>query len=76
MKFTVYKGFDIDFLKSLDSAPLVDDSIEKKKNVIQYNRSFRKQLEMALISMNENDHFGMTYEEYSLVFFYEINEGV
>ena len=67
MKLTVYKGFSTDFLGSLNDTPLVSDPILKKKNILQYDRAFRKQLEMALISMKDNDHFWMTYEEYSLV---------
>ena len=67
MKLTVYKGFSADFLTALDCKPLVDDSILKKKNVLQYDKTFRKQLDIALLSMNDDDHFWITYEEYSLL---------
>ena len=55
MKLTVYKGFSIDFLNTLEYAPLVREPIQKKKNVLQYDKTLRKQLDIAILSMNESD---------------------
>ena len=67
MRITVYKGFDINFLNSLEIPPLVNLPIFEKKNVLQYDRTFRKRLDMALLSLDDCDQVWMTYEEYSLI---------
>lgn len=67
MKVTVYKGFSKGFLEKIEDKPIVDSTIMKKKNVLEFDRTFRKQLEFALLSLEENDQVWMTYEEYSLV---------
>ena len=67
MKIIVYKGFNISFLETIEDKPIIDSSILKKKNVLEFDRAFRKQLEFALLSLEEADQVWMTYEEYSLV---------
>lgn len=67
MRLTVYKGFGIAFLEKLDSKPLLDNSITEKKNVLLFDKRLRKQLDMALLSLEEDDSAWVTYEEFSLI---------
>ena len=67
MKLVIYKGFNKQFLENLKEIPLLDIPIDNKKNVLGYNRKFHKQLDMALLSLEENDSVWITYEEYSLI---------
>ncbi len=67
MKLFIYKGFDVPFLEAIQTPPLIDIPIERKKNVLEYDKAIRKQLDIALISMGENACNWVTYEEYSLV---------
>ena len=67
VKLTVYKGFGKVFLEQLGGVPLLDIDIEKKKNVLAYDKKMKKKLDMALISLEEEDSVWLTYEEYSLI---------
>lgn len=67
MKLNVYKGFDSKFLESLSESPLVASDIDRKRNVLSFDKKTRKQLEIALISMEDDDETWVTYEEYSLI---------
>ena len=67
MKITIYKGFDADFLNKVDAEPLFDCPIEAKINVLLFDKKARKQLNMALLSMEENDEAWITYEEFSII---------
>ena len=67
MKLTVYKGFDINFLKKLEEEPLVDNEIEEKLNVLKFDKKTRKKLDMSLLSLEDNDNVWATYEEYTLI---------
>lgn len=67
MKLTVYKGFDSLFLKSIEGKPLLENEVIAKKDVLSFDRKYRKQLEMALISLDDNDSVWATYEEYTLI---------
>ncbi|MDD6046319.1 MAG: DEAD/DEAH box helicase [bacterium] len=67
MKLDVYKGFGRDFLSQLSISPLVENDLEQKKNVLLFNTKVRKELDMALLSMNDDDECWVTYEEYSLM---------
>lgn len=67
MKLTVYKGFNIRFLSDIKMIPLIETSILKKKDVLRFDRNYRKKLEKALISLDEEDEVWITYEEYSLI---------
>ena len=67
MKLTVYKGFNTDFLSSVSDEPLLRSSIIDKKNVLNYDRRFRKKLDIALLSLDDDDEVWITYEEYSLI---------
>lgn len=67
MKLTVYKGFDSAFLEELDDEPLVESEISTKKNILAYEKKTRKQLDMALISLEEDESVWSTYEEYTLI---------
>ena len=67
MRITVYKGFGSDFLESINDRPLINLPLQEKKNVLHYNRLFRKQLDIALLSLNDSDNVWITYEEYSLI---------
>lgn len=67
MKLTVYKGFDTAFLNGLTEQPLVEGSIEKKRNVLAFNKNTKKQLDIALLGLEDNEDVWITYEEYSLI---------
>ena len=67
MELLVYKGFDEAFLSLLTDRPLVENDIYKKINVLQFDKSFRRQLQRALLSLEEGDKAWITYEEYALI---------
>ena len=55
MKLVVYKGFNEEFLSMVKEEPLVDGTIATKLNVLEFDKKTRKQLNMALISLEESD---------------------
>lgn len=55
VKLIVYKGFDNTFLEHIDGTPLVDSDVDNKKNVLKYDKKTRKKLDMALLSLEDND---------------------
>lgn len=67
MKLVVYKGFDEEFLSMVKEEPLVDGTIATKLNVLEFDKKTRKQLDMALISLEESDEVWVTYSEYTLI---------
>ena len=67
MELIIYKGFDTSFLLSLSEMPLITGPIESKTNVCQFDKNTKKQLDLALLSMDENARTWITYEEYSLI---------
>lgn len=67
MKLFVYKGFSIEFLSNLTILPLVDSEISSKKNVLIFDTKIRRALDRALLSMEDDEAFWITYEEYALL---------
>lgn len=67
MRLTVYKGFAPDELKRLKQKPLAENDIYRRLNVLEYDRNIRKQLNMALLSLEDKDDVWATYEEYTLI---------
>lgn len=67
MKLLIYKGFDIEFLSNLDKNPLVENNLEKKIDVLAFDRNTRKLLDIALLSIEDDAVVWATYEEYSLI---------
>ena len=67
MKLTVYKGFDSAFLESLTDPMLVETEISTKRDVLEFDKKTRKQLDIALIGMEDDEEAWVTYEEYSLI---------
>lgn len=67
MKLVVYKGFNEEFLSMVKEEPLVDGTIATKLNVLEFDKKTRKQLDMALISLEESDEVWVTYSEYTLI---------
>ena len=67
MKLIIYKGFDNQFLSAVEGMPLLENEIRAKKDVLSFDRKYRKQLEMSLISLEDNDTVWATYEEYTLI---------
>lgn len=67
MKLVVYKGFDEEFLSKVKEEPLVDGAIATKLDVLKFDKKTRKQLDMALISLEESDEVWVTYSEYTLI---------
>ena len=67
MKLTVYKGFDRVFLSAITDKPLVDCPVENKLNIFAFDKAYRKALEIALISLEDNDEAWITYEECTFI---------
>lgn len=67
MRIFVYKGFNTDFLETIEQPPLLSIPIAEKKNVMLYDKGIRKQLDIALLSLGEEASAWITYEEYSLI---------
>ena len=44
MKLIIYKGFDKDFLRKIEGTPLVDTSIDEKKDVLGFDKKPEKNL--------------------------------
>ena len=69
MKLYIYKGFSVKFLSQIKVAPLINEDIKKRKNVLLYDQKLRRKLRMRLSQMfdEECDERWMLYEEYSLI---------
>jgi ATP-dependent DNA helicase RecQ len=67
MKLMVYKGFDTAFLEALETASLIDGSIESRKNVLLFDSKVSKKLNLALLGLEDDDEAWILYEEYSLI---------
>lgn len=67
MKLLVYKGFSSSFLNSVPGTPLLSGSINEKKDIFAFDRKTRRQLEKALLSLEDGDTVWASYEEYSLI---------
>lgn len=67
MRLTIYKGFDSLFLGTISEQPLLMADISKKKDVLYFDRNYRKQLDIALLSLEDDDSVWATYEEYTLI---------
>ena len=52
MKLTVYKGFDSQFLNSIEGKPLLENEVIAKKDVLSFDRKYRKQLEMDSMTLD------------------------
>lgn len=67
MLIKVFKGFDKDFCTTIKIKPLIDCEIDKKINVIHYDRKLKKQLCAALLGMDEDETRWITYQEFSFI---------
>ena len=67
MELKVYKGFDAEFLSQIEDTPLVDNNDELKRNVLLFDKKVRKQLDLALLGLEDDDSAWITYEEYTLI---------
>ena len=67
MKLFVYKGFPTDFLAALTVLPLVDSKIASKKNVLLFDNKVRRALDRALLNMEDDEEFWITYERICFV---------
>lgn len=67
MKLIIYKGFKSEFLTSIKVEPLIKNDYILKKDVLKFDKKYRKQLEIALISLGDNEIAWITYEEFSLI---------
>ena len=54
-------------IQKIDKEPLVSLEISQRLNVLKYDKKIRKKLQLGLLSMEEDDHNWITYEEYSLI---------
>ena len=67
MKLIIYKGFKSDFLTSINVEPLIKNDYALKRDVLNFDKKYRKQLELALITLQDNESAWITYEEFSLI---------
>lgn len=67
MKLNIYKGFGVSFMRTIEDAPLVEGDLQKKVNVLQYDKKVRKALEIALLNLDEDDTAWITYQEYAVI---------
>ena len=67
MKLDIYKGFDEEFLFTINEDSLIYLELSQRLNVLQYDKKIKKLLIMGLLSMEEDDHNWITYEEFSLI---------
>lgn len=67
MELKIYKGFDLAFLEQLDDSPLIENSLESKKNVLLFDKKTKKQLDIALLELDDDKSAWITYEEYTLI---------
>ena len=67
MKLIIYKGFDEKFLSNIQTEPLVNNEITKKRNVLLFDKNTIKKLAGSLLMMEDNEERWVTYEEYSLI---------
>ncbi len=65
MKINVYKGFPQSYLEKIRELPLVDSSCVEKVNVPAFDRKYRKSIDIAVLSLEDEDVRWMTYEEYA-----------
>lgn len=65
MRIVVYKGFSQIQLEKIKELPLVDSSCTEKVNVPAFDRKYRKRIDMAILSLDDDDVRWMTYEEYA-----------
>ena len=67
MELKIYKGFDLPFLEQLDDTPLIENSLASKKNVLLFDKKIKKQLDIALLGLDDDESAWITYEEYTLI---------
>lgn len=67
MKLVVYKGFDTNFLNNLATLPLLESDLSAKKDILRFNKVLKRKLASALLGMEEDDEFWISYEEYAFI---------
>lgn len=67
MKLIIYKGFNVDFLKKLSATPLIKNDIFAKKDILKFDMRLKRKLASALLGMDEDDEFWISYEEYAFI---------
>lgn len=65
LRLKVYKGFSIDFYKSLNEKPLTNNNIIDRLDVRKFNKQFSDKLQISIIQ-SEGEYW-ITYEEYAFV---------
>ena len=65
MKLIVYKGFDINYLETVNQTPLIENNIKEKLDVLGFDKQYSNELEIAII-IKEGTYW-ITYEEFSLI---------
>lgn len=67
MELRIYKGFEADFLKTVDCEPLVSGDENEKLNVASFDLKTRKKLDASLTLMEEDEIKWVSYEEFTLI---------
>lgn len=65
MKLVIYKGFSAEFLSKVAETPLLPSSIPEKKDILHYSVKLKRQINAAVLAMDDDDVRWLTYEEYA-----------
>lgn len=67
MKINVYKGFTKEVLDKLQEPPIIDIPLQERTNVLKYDKKLRKKIDLAIMSLDDDETRWMTYDEYAFV---------
>ena len=67
MKINVYKGFIKEELDKLQEPPIIDIPLSERINVLKYDKKLRKKIDLAIMSLEDDETRWMTYDEYAFV---------
>ena len=66
MKIIVYKGFSKKFLSNIKFKPLIENSVDEKTNVLNFNSDYKNKVTMSILSLDCDKW--ITYEEFSFCY--------
>lgn len=73
MKVIIYKGFNKEFLESLEDEALLDTSIDDKINIFKIDDNYEEEIQLSILKKRNNmNSYWMTYEEFTVAYEYLI----
>lgn len=71
MKLLVYKGFEKNVLENLQIKPLLDNNIEDKFNIFNFDDDYSVEFQISILKkIKEDNEYWITYEEFTLMYDY------